>query len=112
MVDGIQRIYDGRRDPSAQRDDSKSEQAMQCMDLQHCLHWLHLGPTHQHRPTGPPTDEPRDVFRVERYPRLRQQDARRVERRKTEADASAGGVQGIWCVCGGGGEGGYDPTDM
>jgi hypothetical protein len=32
LVDGIQRIYDGGWDPSAQRDDSKSEQVRQCMD--------------------------------------------------------------------------------
>jgi hypothetical protein len=36
----------GGWDPSAQSEGSKSEQARQCMDLQHCLHWLHLGPTH------------------------------------------------------------------
>jgi hypothetical protein len=47
LVDGIQRIYDGGWDPSAQRDDSKSEQVRQCMDLRHCLHWLHaVAPTH------------------------------------------------------------------
>jgi hypothetical protein len=33
--------------PRAQSDDSKSEQVRQCMDLQHCLHWLHaVAPTH------------------------------------------------------------------
>jgi hypothetical protein len=39
LVDGIQRIY-GMVDgvPSAQSDNSKSEQVRQCMDLQHSLH--------------------------------------------------------------------------
>jgi hypothetical protein len=36
----------GGWDPSAVSDDSKSEQVKQCMDLVHCLHWLHLEPTH------------------------------------------------------------------
>jgi hypothetical protein len=49
LVDGIQRIYDGGWDPSGESDNSKSEQAKQCMDLQHCLHWLSLGP---HLPTA------------------------------------------------------------
>jgi hypothetical protein len=42
MLDGIQRIYDGGWDPSAQSGDSKSEQVIQCVDLEHCPHWLHL----------------------------------------------------------------------
>jgi hypothetical protein len=47
MVDGIQRIYDGGWDPSGESDNNnKSEQVKQCMDLRHCLHWLHLEPTH------------------------------------------------------------------
>jgi hypothetical protein len=33
MVDMIQRIYDGGYDPSAQSEESKSEQVRQCMDL-------------------------------------------------------------------------------
>jgi hypothetical protein len=40
-------------DPSRESDnsksepsESKSEQVRQCMDLEHCLHWLHLEPTH------------------------------------------------------------------
>jgi hypothetical protein len=32
--------------PSAQSDDSKSEQVKHCIHLQHSLHWLHLEPTH------------------------------------------------------------------
>jgi hypothetical protein len=44
--DGIQRIYDGGWDPSAQSGGSKSEQVKKCMDLEHCPHWLHLEPTH------------------------------------------------------------------
>jgi hypothetical protein len=36
----------GGRDPSAESDNSKSEQVEQCMDLEHRLHWLHLDPTH------------------------------------------------------------------
>jgi hypothetical protein len=35
----------GGWDPSAQSEESKSEQARQCMDVEHCLHWLHLEPT-------------------------------------------------------------------
>jgi hypothetical protein len=38
LVDGIQRIYDGRWDPSKESEENKSEQVRQCMDLQHCLH--------------------------------------------------------------------------
>jgi hypothetical protein len=44
MVDGIQPIYDDGWDPGAQSDDSKSEQVTQCMNLEHCLHRLHLEP--------------------------------------------------------------------
>jgi hypothetical protein len=33
-------------DPSAQSGGSKSEQVRQCMDLEHCPHWLHLEPNH------------------------------------------------------------------
>jgi hypothetical protein len=40
-------------DPSAQSGGSKSEQVKQCMDPEHCLHWLHLEPTHH---VLPPTD--------------------------------------------------------
>jgi hypothetical protein len=36
----------GGWDPSAQSEGSKSEQVRQRMDLEHCLHWLHLEPTH------------------------------------------------------------------
>jgi hypothetical protein len=43
---GIQRIYDGGWDPSGESDNSKSEQVKQCMDLEHCLHCLHLEATH------------------------------------------------------------------
>jgi hypothetical protein len=43
MVDGIQRIYDGGWDRSAESVGSKSEQVKQCTDLEHCLH---LEPTH------------------------------------------------------------------
>jgi hypothetical protein len=32
--------------PSGESDSSKSEQVKECMDLEHCLHWLHLEPTH------------------------------------------------------------------
>jgi hypothetical protein len=32
--------------PSGGSDISKSEQVKQCMNLDHCLHWLHLEPTH------------------------------------------------------------------
>jgi hypothetical protein len=42
LVGGIQRIYDGGWDPSAESDGSKSEQVKQCMDLAHFIHWLHL----------------------------------------------------------------------
>ena len=39
-------VYE-RWDPSAQSDSNKSEQVKQCMDLKHCLHWLHaVAPTH------------------------------------------------------------------
>ena len=41
-------VWYGGWDPCAQSDGSKSEQVRQCMDLQHSLHWLHLGPTHQY----------------------------------------------------------------
>jgi hypothetical protein len=34
-------------DPSAESDNSKSEQVKNCMDLEHCLHLLHLEPTHE-----------------------------------------------------------------
>jgi hypothetical protein len=44
-LDGIQRMYCGW-DPSAQSGGSKSEQVKHCMDLEHCVHWLHLEPTH------------------------------------------------------------------
>jgi hypothetical protein len=44
IVDAIQRIYDSGWDPRAESNGSKSEQVRQCMDLQHCLHWLHLEP--------------------------------------------------------------------
>jgi hypothetical protein len=51
MVDGIQRIYDGGWDPSAQIDNSKPEQVKHCMDLDHhCLHWLRLEPTQSYSP--------------------------------------------------------------
>jgi hypothetical protein len=30
---------------SGESDNSKSEQAKQYMDLEHCMHWLHLEPT-------------------------------------------------------------------
>jgi hypothetical protein len=33
-------------DPSGESEERKSEQARQCMDLEHSLHWLHLEPTH------------------------------------------------------------------
>jgi hypothetical protein len=33
-------------DPSAHSGESKPEQVRQCMALEHCLHWLHLEPTH------------------------------------------------------------------
>jgi hypothetical protein len=36
----------GGWDPSAESDNSKSEQVKHCMDLEHCMHWLHLEPTH------------------------------------------------------------------
>jgi hypothetical protein len=36
----------GRWDPSGESVNSESEQVRQCMDLEHCLHWLHLEPTH------------------------------------------------------------------
>jgi hypothetical protein len=32
---------------SAQSVNSKSKEVKHCMDLEHCLHWLHLEPTHQ-----------------------------------------------------------------
>jgi hypothetical protein len=32
--------------PSVQSEESKSEQDKECMDLKHCMHWLHLEPTH------------------------------------------------------------------
>jgi hypothetical protein len=32
--------------PSAHSGESKTEQVRQCMALEHCLHWLHLEPTH------------------------------------------------------------------
>jgi hypothetical protein len=35
-----------RWDASAQSEVSKSELVRQCIDLQHCLHWLYLEPTH------------------------------------------------------------------
>jgi hypothetical protein len=44
--DGASGVTPDGWNPSAQRDDSTSEQARQCMDLQHCLHWLHFEPTH------------------------------------------------------------------
>jgi hypothetical protein len=63
-VDGIQRIYDSGWDPSAQSDDSRSEQVKRCMDLKHCVSFLHLEPAHLLRdrlhscfPTGSPTGE-------------------------------------------------------
>jgi hypothetical protein len=37
----------GGWDPIAQSEGSKSEQVKQCMNLQHCLHQLHLEPTHR-----------------------------------------------------------------
>jgi hypothetical protein len=36
----------GGWEPSEESVSSKSGRASQCMDLQHCLHWLHLEPTH------------------------------------------------------------------
>jgi hypothetical protein len=33
-------------DPSGESSNSKSEQVKQCMDLEHCLHCLHLELTH------------------------------------------------------------------
>jgi hypothetical protein len=66
MVGGIQRIYDGRWDPSEEKvsGNNNSEQVTQCMDLEHLcplatlgahytgytwspLHWLYFEPTHQ-----------------------------------------------------------------
>jgi hypothetical protein len=45
LGDGIQRICDGRWDPSAESDNSKSKQATDCMDLEHCRHGPYLEPT-------------------------------------------------------------------
>jgi hypothetical protein len=30
-----------------------SEQVKECMDLEHCPHWLHLEPTHQKKKDAP-----------------------------------------------------------
>jgi hypothetical protein len=46
LVNGIQRIYHGGWDPRAESVNSKSEQVKQGVDLDHCLHWLHLEPTY------------------------------------------------------------------
>jgi hypothetical protein len=40
------RASTGRWDPSAHSGNSNSERVRQCIDLEHCLHWLHLEPTH------------------------------------------------------------------
>jgi hypothetical protein len=37
----------GGWDPSGESEESKPEQVRQCMDLEHCLHSLHLEPTHR-----------------------------------------------------------------
>jgi hypothetical protein len=50
--DGDDYLYEGpcgRWDPSEENEENKSEQVRQCMDLEHCLHWLHLEPTHQEK---------------------------------------------------------------
>jgi hypothetical protein len=50
MMDEIQRIHTmyGGCDPRAESGGSKLAQARQCMDLEHCLHWLHFDePTRQ-----------------------------------------------------------------
>jgi hypothetical protein len=38
---------------SRESDSSRSEQVKQCMDLQHCPHWLNLEPTHPKYPSFP-----------------------------------------------------------
>jgi hypothetical protein len=41
-------VWYGGWDPSEQNEENKSEQVRQCMDLEHCLHWLHaVAPTHR-----------------------------------------------------------------